>query len=260
MQNPRRVLSVVFVLVVATLISHSCFAAAKPELKEHPEVGQRFIATDVDWSNVVYQTTFDDPAELKNWKLEGGKRMSVESGKLILESDGETNHLVCWLKTEVPADFLIEFTVRPQDRKKGLNIMFFNARGIHGESVFDPALKPRDGDFKQYHSGDLNNYHISYWAGERGTAHVRKNPGFTMVAGGKDFIADAPADKFQVVRLYKRGGKIRLMVDDVVAVAFDDDGKKFGSVWTNFGWIALRQMAHTVRCEYEQLKVFPLKP
>ena len=81
-----------------------------------------------------------------------------------------------------------------------------------------------------------------------------------MVAGGKDFIADAPADKFQVVRLYKRGGKIRLMVDDVVAVAFDDDGKKFGSVWTNFGWIALRQMAHTVRCEYDQLKVFPLKP
>ena len=50
------------------------------------------------------------------------------------------------------------------------------------------------------------------------------------------------------------------MVDDVVAVAFDDDGKKFGSVWTNFGWIALRQMAHTVRCEYDQLKVFPLKP
>ena len=77
MQNPRRVLSVVFVLVVATLISHSCFAAAKPELKEHPEVGQRFIATDVDWSNVVYQTTFDDPAELKNWKLEGGKPATI---------------------------------------------------------------------------------------------------------------------------------------------------------------------------------------
>ena len=248
------------VLAVLKLWCVCSFAATTPEPPPHREVGQRLVPTDVNWTNPVYQTEFADPAELKNWKLEGGKRMSIEKGKFVLENESETNHLVCWLKAEAPADFLLEFSVRPQNRKQGLNIVFFNARGVHGESVFDPGLKPRDGNFKQYHSGDLNNYHISYWAGERGSANVRKNAGFQLVATGSDLIVGAPADAFQVVRLYKRGGKIRLMVDDIIAVAFDDDGKAHGPVWTNSGWIALRQMGHTLRCEYDYLKIFPLKP
>jgi hypothetical protein len=247
-------------LAALTLCGACGCTAPAPEPPPHRDVGQRLVPADVDWAQPVYQTAFDDPAELKNWKLEGGKRISLEKGKLVLENAGAADHLVCWLKAEVPADFLLEFSVRPQNRKQGLNIVFFNARGAHGESVFDPALRPRDGDFKQYHSGDLNNYHISYWAADRGTANVRKNPGFHHVATGTDLIAGAPADACQVVRLYKRGGKIRLMVDDIIAVAFDDDGRTLGPVWTHSGWIALRQMGHTVRCEYEHLKIFPLLP
>ena len=241
--------------------------AAKPEPPPHPSVGQRFVPSDVDWVRPVYETTFDDAGALECWRLEGGKRMGIENGKLVLESEpgGEKpaptdNHLVCWLTKEMPADFLLEFSVRPQDRKRGLNIVFFNARGIRGESLFDPALQPRDGLFKQYHSGDLNNYHISYWAGDRGTANVRKNRGFALVATGPDLVVDAPPEAFQTIRLYKKGGTIRLMVDDIISVAFDDDGKAHGPAWTHPGWIGLRQMGHTIRCEYDHLKVFPLKP
>lgn len=50
------------------------------------------------------------------------------------------------------------------------------------------------------------------------------------------------------------------MVDDIVSVAYDDDGKTFGPVWNHSGWIGLRQMAHTVRCEYEHLKVLACRP
>lgn len=254
--------------IVAALAPSAPFVvAAEKEPPPHPAVGQRFMPTDVDWSHPVYATTFDNAAALGDWKLEGGKTMRIVNGRLVLESDpgGEKpspkdNHLVCWLTKEMPADFLLEFKVRPQDRKNGLNIIFFNARGLHGESIFDPALKPRSGLFAQYHSGDLNNYHISYWAGDRGTANVRKNCGFHLVATGKDLVVPAPAEAFQTIRLYKHGGTIRLMVDDVIEVAFDDDGKTHGPVWTHAGWIGLRQMAHTVRCEYDDLKVFPLKP
>ncbi len=241
--------------------------AAEKEPPPHPSVGQRFVPANVDGSHPLYSTAFDNADALADWKLEGGKRMSIATGKLVLESDPSgpkpspsDQHLVCWLTKEMPADFLLEFKMRPQNRKNGLNIIFFNARGLHGESIFDPALKPRSGVFAQYHSGDLNNYHISYWAGERGTANIRKNAGFHLVATGKDLVVPAPADSFQTIRLYKHGGTIRLMVDDVVEVAFDDDGKTYGPVWTNPGWIGLRQMAHTVRCEYDDLKVFPLKP
>lgn len=241
------------------------FNATEPPL--HPSVGQRFVPEDVDWEHPLYESGFESPDALKDWKLEGGKRIAVENGKLVLESESadnpntaESNHLVCWLTKEMPGDFLLEFKVRPQNRKQGLNIVFFNARGVHGESIFDPALKPRTGRFAEYHSGDLNNYHISYWAAERGTVNVRKNAGFQHVATGIDIVSPAPPDAFQTVRVYKRGGTIRLMVDDIVSVAFDDDGKTFGPVWTNPGWIGLRQMAHTIRCEYDDIKVFPVKP
>lgn len=253
--------------VLLLLSSAMLDAAGKSEPPPHPDVGQRFVPADVDWGHPAYETTFDDAGTLADWKLEGGKRMGVEGGKLVLESEpfGEKsrptdNHLVCWLAKEMPADFLLEFTVRPQDRRRGLNIVFFNARGVDGESIFDTALQPRNGLFKQYHSGDLNNYHVSYWAGDRGTANLRKNKGFALVATGPDLVVNARADVFQTIRLYKRGGTIRLMVDGVISVAFDDDGKAHGPVWTHSGWIGLRQMAHTARCEYDDLKVFSCKP
>ena len=251
-----------FTIVAAFCVSASSgFAAEKPDPPPHPSVGQKFVPSDVDWQRTVYQTTFDDVSVLKDWRLEGGKRASVQNGKLVLESEPgqRENHLVCWLTKEMPAEYLLEFTVRPKDRKEGLNIVFFSTRGANGKSIFDPGLKPRTGVFKQYTSSDINGYHISYWAGDRGTANVRKNAGFHLVATGPDLVKDGAADAFQTVRVYKRGGTIRLMVDDVISVAFDDDGKTYGPVWNHPGWIGLRQMGHTVRCEYDSFKVYPLK-
>jgi hypothetical protein len=242
-----------------------CFAADETEPLPHPAVGRRWTPTDVDWAHPLYTTSFDKDGALNDWKLEGGKRMAVENGRLVLESKpgaptstAGDNHLVCWLTKEIPADFLLEFTLRPENRKQGLNIVIFNARGKNGESIFAPSLQPRNGLFKQYHSGDINNYHVSYWAGDRGTANVRKNAGFHLVAVGKDLIAPASAGGFQTVRLYKRGGTIRLTVDGVISAAFDDDGKTWGPVWNHSGWIGLRQMAHTIRCEYGYVRVYPL--
>lgn len=233
----------------------------------HPLVSQPFAPSDADRAHPVYTTGFESAGVLEDWLLEGGKRMALENGCLVLESEPGSskprtmdNHLVCWLKKEMPADFLLEFKVRPRNRQEGLNIVFFNARGLRGEDIFSPSLKPRSGTFAQYHSGDLNNYHVSYWAGDRGSANVRKNRGFALVATGPDLVARAPAGAWQSVSLYKRGNQIRLAVDGVISVAFDDNGKTYGPVWTHPGWIGLRQMAHTLRCEYDDLSVYPLRP
>lgn len=214
----------------------------------------------------AYATSFDDASVLSDWRLEGGGRMAVENGSLVLENraaaepaDVPGRHLVCWLDREMPADFLLEFSVQPRDRHDGLAIVFFNARGRDGVGVFDPALKPRDGSFPQYHSGDIDNYHISYWAGSRGTVHLRKNRGFVLCAEGRDLVAPAPAAAFQTVQVIKRGGTIRLLVDGAESLAFEDDGKAHGPVHAHPGWIGLRQMAHTGRCEYGFFRVFPLK-
>jgi hypothetical protein len=231
-----------------------------------PKLGEKFLPPDVDTARPVYETSFESEEVLKGWRLEGGKRMSISDCCLVLESDPSKknkdgkciDHLVCWLAKELPDDFLIEFTVRPANRKEGLNIVFFSARGLQGESIFDANLKPRDGTYRQYHSGDLNGYHISYWAAGRGTANLRKSKGFHLVAEGKDLVYDAPAEAFQTIRVYMRGGKIRLTVDDVLALTWDDDGKNNGPYQS--GWFGLRQMGHTHRCEYGHVKVYRLKP
>jgi hypothetical protein len=225
--------------------------------------GQRFVPQDVDRDHPVYRTEFDDPAELANWKLEGGYEASIDNGRLVLTTsppEGEARHLVYWLTRQMPADYLLEFEFKPADRHKGLAIVFLNARGVHGESIFDEALAPRDGTFRQYTNGDVNSYHISYWAGGRGSANVRKNSGFHLVAIGKDLVWTDQPDSFQKISVYKRGGLIRLMVDDVVSVEFDDDGKTYGPVHPHAGWIGLRQMAHTGSAAYERLAVYPLTP
>jgi len=226
---------------------------------------QRFIPEDVDWKHPIYATRFEEPAVLKDWRLEGGQRMTVAGGHLVLESDPtssrsdpEPNHLVCWLTREIPADFLLEFGVRPQDRRRGLNIVFFNARGLNGESIFAPSLHARNGLFPQYHSGDINNYHISYWTGGRGTSNLRKNRGFHLAAIGQERVENAPADRFQTIRVYKRGGMIRLTVDGRLALSYDDDGMTLGPVHTHSGWVGFRQMVHTQRCEYDHLAAYPL--
>lgn len=226
----------------------------------------RFIPTDVEWEQPIYSTSFEDPSTLKDWRLEGGRSMSIVDGNLVLESDTEStrsesaaNHLVCWLNHEIPTDFLLEFSVRPENRNRGLNIVFFNARGCNGENIFEPPIKPRDGTFSQYHSGDLDSYHISYWSGGRGTSNLRKNRGFHLTAIGKDLVTPAPQGAFEVVRIYKRDGKIRLTINNVLSLSYDDDGKTHGPVHTHTGWIGLRQMAHTHRCEYGHVKIYPLR-
>jgi hypothetical protein len=244
--------------------------------------GEKFVPQDVLWDDPNYVTRFDDPAERAHWTLEGGHSAEIDSGRLVLrnapppeESAGtsedatsddkgaekpKASHLVCWLEKEIPADFLLEFTFRPKSAKEGLNIVFFAARGIGGESIFDPALKPRDGTFSQYTSGDVNSYHVSYWAAGRGSANIRKNSGFQLVAVGKDLAAEAPSEGLRTVRVHKRGGHVRVMIDDVVSVELDDTGDRFGRPWTHPGWLGLRQMAHTGYAEYGHLKIWPLKP
>lgn len=256
-----------FAVCLAVMLAAVSSSAAEVAPARHVEVGRRFEPGDVDRTRPVYHSSFDAADALADWRLEGGRRMSVRDGRLVLENppDGTSKaenggHLVCWLAREIPPDFLLEFSFRPRNRQQGLAIVFFAARGRDGLSIFDPTLAKRDGTFVPYLRGDIDNYHISYWAGDRGTANVRKNRGFHFVGVGDDLVAKGVPDAFQTIRVYKRGGKIRLTVDGVIAVAFDDDGKSFGPVWTHRGWIGLRQMGHTLSGEYEHVSVWPLKP
>lgn len=228
--------------------------------------------------NLVYEADFSKPLKFiaendlfangkrvrkpegVDWVLEGKGSAAVEQGRLHLKND--SSHVVFWNTREFPADFLLEFGMSPVDSSMGLAIVFFAAIGLKGESIFDPDQPRRDGDFQTYHSGAINCYHTSYWAtteqGEpRGTAHIRKNAGFHLVAMGKDFIAGQGPGPHRV-RVLKVGGKIQVEADGKIEVQWEDDGAAFGPALKE-GLIGLRQMAYTKECSYTHFKVWGVK-
>lgn len=191
------------------------------------------------------------------WVLEGAASAELKDGRLHLVNEG--SHLVCWNTRRFPGDFLLEFGVIPQDPNEGLNIVFFCARGRKGGGLFDPDQPRRGGEFKTYHSGVLDCYHASYWATRRdgtprGTAHIRKNHGFHLVADGPDLLAGTGPGPHRV-RVLKIGGDIAVEVNGSVSVRWNDDGRTLGPV-LNGGLIGLRQMSHTRPCAYTHFKVW----
>lgn len=215
-----------------------------------------------DWrGQTLLDIPLNDPAQIAGWRLEGPGDVSFRDGWMRMrslepEGEGKEGHIVHWCDRNLPADFLLEFDVRILG-SRGLNIIFFCAKGRHGEDVFDPALQPRTGLFGHYTSGDINCYHISYYAhtpnaAGRATSNLRKNHGFYLVDNGPIGIAPGSRDTHRVT-LLKRGGTIRLGVDGRLAMDWHDDGVHYGPVLGE-GKFALRQMRWTV-AEYRRLRV-----
>jgi hypothetical protein len=204
--------------------------------------------------------------EGKDWVFEGPGRAWTEAGRLHMESfePEEGGHIVLWNTRVFPEDFLLEFGMSPKDSSNGLNIVFLSAKSREGGGIFDLDLPLRKGVFKNYHSGALDGYHVSYWACSqagggtpRRTANFRKNYGFYLVSCGIDRIAGEGPGPHRV-RVLKTGGKLVVETRGRIAAAFDDDGKTYGPVW-GAGAIGLRQMGHTHRASYTHFKVWKVE-
>lgn len=208
---------------------------------------------------VIFTESFDKPLDMKQWVLEGPAELKVKAGRLEIHND---QHCVLWLKKKLPRDFVAAWDVQP-GQVDGLTIVFLAAMGAgpEGRDLFDPALAKRDGDFRQYTRGDIRCYHFSYYAGRRGSANMRKNPGFYMVGMGPELIGSRMAagakGPFRVV-VVRRGGRIECAVDNKRFLAFDDDGKTYGPAH-GAGYFGLRQMGHSKMVAYDNLVIRKLK-
>lgn len=247
---------------------------------------------------------------LTRWRADGERAMSIETYQRVIEdavrqrrpamlhamSDAAGKivggHVTVWNnKVVTPPDFYLEYEFRPLS-PIGLAIVHFSATGRDGSDVFDPKLAPRLGVFRSYTNGDINCYHISYWAngptdGRRGTSNLRKNAGFFNIASGPDRATaqlDAPtappssapttrrSPRAAKIGVLKRGPKIRFYVDDRFVLGVDDrrvqdtrdaDGLKVVARDVDTGEplgggrIALRQMAGQIG-EYSNFRVYRL--
>jgi len=209
--------------------------------------------------DLLYENDFS--GDVSDWILEGPGRVEIRNGWLYMESKKptENGHIVLWNKRDFPDSFLAEWEFSPA-YEEGLCIVFFAAKGRQGEDLFDPALPPRDGTFRQYIKGAINAYHISYFRNIRqptGQCNLRKNFGFYLVSIGKDPILPRGGLGPYRLTLFKRGAHIQFGIDGRLIIDFVDDGQTYGPVLGG-GKIGLRQMAPT-KAYYDNFRVYAVR-
>jgi hypothetical protein len=218
---------------------------------------------------VVYENRLASAADVDGFVLEGGAAVSFPKGALRLENAldpelGQEANFVFWCPEEIPDHVLISWDFQPL-REPGLAILFFAARGHDGRDLFDAALAPRSGPYAQYHHGDLDALHVSYFRRkaptERAftTCNLRKSHGFHLVCQGADplpGIADV-SDRYRV-QVVKSGPHVLFSIRQLQLFHWVDGGADFGPVLES-GRIGFRQMA-PLMAEYANLRVEAIDP
>lgn len=217
--------------------------------------------------HLVYDNPLSKKEDIDGFILEGKAEIGFEGGSMrlknALDNDlGQKANYVLWCPEDFPENVKITWEFKPVT-DQGLCIMFFSASGKDGKDLFDPSLSERSGEYPQYHSGDINAFHVSYFRrkepDERAfhTCNLRKSCGFHLVAQGADPLpgaADA-ADFYRIsIRKYHRD--ISFSVNDLTLLEFYDDGRTFGE-FLKGGKIGFRQLA-PLTAEYRNLKVYEL--
>ena len=224
---------------------------------------------------LLYSNPLAAPADVAGFRMEGDGTVSFPMGRMRMEGtrdpgEGQKANIVHWCDRGLPDNVAISWDFYPI-REPGLCILFFAATGRQGEDVFSPALAERSGPYKQYHSGDINSLHVSYFRrkhpSERAftTCNLRKSRGFHLVAQGADPLPSVPdADPPYRVELIKAGAHVQFSIGHgggeggergvpLTLFHWIDDGKQYGPVLGG-GKIGFRQMTPMI-AEYANLQL-----
>lgn len=216
---------------------------------------------------LIYENPLSCEEDIKDFVLEGSAKLTFPEGKLRMENaisaqEGQKANYVLWCPKDFPSDVRIEWKFQPL-KEPGLAILFFSAKGRKGGDIFDESLTKRTGEYVQYHHGDIDAFHVSYFRrkepDERAlhTCNLRKSYGFYLVSQGGDPIPDADdCAQMYKIALEKKGSLVRFLVEEVEVFRFEDDGETYGPLLKG-GKIGFRQLAPMI-AEYSDLKVFEL--
>ncbi len=223
----------------------------------------------IETGELIYENPLSCPSDVEGFRMEGDGAVSFPRGRMRMEGtrdpeEGQKANIVHWCPQPLPDHIAITWDFYPI-HEPGLCILFFAAKGRNGENVLDPKLAERSGPYDQYHHGDINALHVSYFRrkhpNERAftTCNLRKSYGFHLVAQGADPIPSIPdvAPPYKV-ELIKAGPHVRFSIGTgkksmLPLFHWVDDGESYGEVLAD-GQIGFRQMTPMI-AEYANLKV-----
>ena len=213
----------------------------------------------------IYHNPLATADDVAGFRMEGEGAISFPLQRMRLESTidaeaGQKANVVLWFPEEFPTDLAISWNFRPL-REPGLAILFLAAKGAGGKDLFDTTLPRRTGEYEQYHHGEMDTYHISYfrrrWVNEREfhTCNLRKSYGFHLVAQGADPLPGV-GDMTEPYRMLvvKCGAVVSFAINELPIFTWIDDGISYGPLLTG-GKIGFRQMAPLI-AEYSDLTVY----
>ncbi|HXI00392.1 MAG TPA: DUF1961 family protein [Sphingobacteriaceae bacterium] len=223
---------------------------------------------DKHFEKLLYANALATEKDIASFRLEGHAKITFPNGRMRMENlldekEGQKSNFVFWCDQDFPADISVTWDFYPV-KEPGLCMLFFAAKGKNGKDIFDTSIKKRTGEYGQYHHGDINTFHISYfrrrYESERAfnICNLRKSFGFHMVAQGADPIPSViDATPPYNIKLVKYQKQISFFINDLPILNFQDDGKTYGPLLYG-GKIGFRQMAPLI-AEYSNFKVFSLK-
>jgi hypothetical protein len=213
----------------------------------------------------IYENPLASPQDTAGFVMEGQAIVTFPQGRMRMENkldpaEGQKANYVYWCPEEFPDGIAVTWDFWPV-KEPGLAMLFFAARGIEGTDALSPELNARDGQYQQYHSGDINTLHLSYFRrnpkwGERTfhTCNLRKSKGFHMVCRGADPIPSVmDAEGPYHMKLVKSREEVVFFINELPVLYWQDDGISCGPVLSG-GKIGFRQMAPLI-AEYANLEV-----
>ncbi|TQJ33806.1 DUF1961 family protein [Arthrobacter sp. SLBN-122] len=213
-------------------------------------------------TGTLYSNPLAGPDDVVGWVAEGPVRMGSHEGALELsgalddQEFGDHAHWTFWCPVEFPDGIRISWDFLPL-AEPGLAMLFFASAGHGGLDLFSPALAPRTGYYPQYHSGDIDALHVSYfrhkYPSERAfrTCNLRKSAGFELVAQGADPLPPTEdAAGFYRLEVVKDGARVAFSINGLLLFDWQDPS---GKVLAG-GRIGFRHMA-PLRAAYRNLVV-----
>lgn len=220
-----------------------------------------------DSRKLLYENALLSEHDIHDFRLEGEANISFPGTYMHMENAvddemGQKANYVLWCPETFPADVEIQWEFKPLT-DYGLCILFFCAAGKGRKDLFDDTLSTRNGEYDQYHSGDMDAFHVSYFrrkeVDERAfhVCNLRKSCGFHLVAQGADPIPEAMECKeFYKITVKKLKNRITFQVNGLTLFVYEDDGATYGDVLGG-GKIGFRQLA-PLKAAYRNLKVYQL--
>jgi hypothetical protein len=221
---------------------------------------------------LVYKNGLRSEDDVKGFHMEGPGTATFPLGRMRLESTGreqdmQQSNLVFWCPEEFPDNIEISWDFTPV-YEPGLAIMFFAAKGKDGEDVLSSNLVQRNGPYKQYHHGDINALHVSYFrrnpsmerfgqgANQFQLCNLRKSHGFHLVSQGMDGIPSVVNRSYEPYRIsvVKAGPEVAFAINGIESFTWHDGGEEYGPVLGG-GKIGFRQMVPLI-AEYANLEVY----